>query len=311
MHLRPLHRPSSSPAASASPSPSPSPSPAAFPLPAPSPSMATSYITIHPPTIFPICFAPEEEWGEVLGGRGGRLLCSLSLMSGKGRSLGGTSRSKHTSIHQFAMASTDTRAQPQVTTQSSVKWASQLSGYLAGRGAVAVKNHAKVDIVSRAFLSVTGLVAVIVMVTSKQDTVIPVSPVMTITVAAKFTHSASFTYFVAALSVAFLYGIITGIISYLALKKQGGSSTEQLIHLVILDSLMLAIVAAATGAAGGVAYEALKGNPHIRWNKICHVYDIFCRHLGVSVCTSLLSSMTLLALVWISVCVLAKNSGRR
>ena len=75
--------------------------------------------------------------------------------------------------------------------------------------------------------------------------------------------------------------------------------------------LMLGIVASATGAGGGVAYEALKGNPHIRWNKICHMYDIFCRHLGFSMCVSLLSSMTLLALVWLSVYVLAKNSGRR
>ncbi|KVH91373.1 Uncharacterized protein family UPF0497, trans-membrane plant [Cynara cardunculus var. scolymus] len=149
------------------------------------------------------------------------------------------------------MASTDTKAPTHATTQSSVKWASQLSGYMAGTGAVAVKNQVKIDAALRAFLCATALVAVIVMVTSKQNTLIVVSP------------------------------------------------------------LMLGIVASATGAGGGVAYEALKGNPHIRWNKICHIYDIFCRHLGFAMSVSLLSSMTLLVLVWLSVCVLAKNSGRR
>ncbi|XP_024958782.1 CASP-like protein 1D1 [Cynara cardunculus var. scolymus] len=182
---------------------------------------------------------------------------------------------------------------------------------MAGTGAVAVKNQVKIDAALRAFLCATALVAVIVMVTSKQNTLIVVSPVMTISVPAKFTHSASFTYFVTALSVTCLYSIITGISSYSALKKQGRSSTDQQIQFVIYDSLMLGIVASATGAGGGVAYEALKGNPHIRWNKICHIYDIFCRHLGFAMSVSLLSSMTLLVLVWLSVCVLAKNSGRR
>lgn len=74
--------------------------------------------------------------------------------------------------------------------------------------------------------------------------------------------------------------------------------------------LLLGIVAAATGAAGGVAYIGLKGNSHTNWNKVCDQFSSFCSHLAGSIVLSLVSSITLLLLVWLSIYVLSKKLTR-
>jgi uncharacterized protein (TIGR01569 family) len=62
---------------------------------------------------------------------------------------------------------------------------------------------------------------------------------------------------------------------------------------------MLGILASATGTAGGVAYIALKGNEEVGWNKICNVYDKFCRYIATSLALSLFASLLLLVLsIW-------------
>lgn len=66
-------------------------------------------------------------------------------------------------------------------------------------------------------------------------------------------------------------------------------------------------MAAATGAAGGVAYIGLKGNSHVGWKKVCNVYDEFCRHLGASIAVSLFGSIVLVLLVLLSVYSLSKK----
>ncbi|KAL8195758.1 hypothetical protein R6Q57_025511 [Mikania cordata] len=201
------------------------------------------------------------------------------------------------------MASIDNEARSQATTETQVRWSSKLTRIVSGSGVqVAVKNQWMVDVSLRLFLFLFSFIAVIVMVSSKQSATIRVSPDTTIGVDAKFTHFASFKYFVSGFSVISLYSIITGYSSYSSLKKQEPSSTKRQLHL-LLDTLILSISASATGAGGGVAYEALKGNPHVRWMKICHTFDTFCHHVASSGAMSLLTSITLLLLIWFSICV--------
>lgn len=71
--------------------------------------------------------------------------------------------------------------------------------------------------------------------------------------------------------------------------------------------LLLGIVAAATGTAGGVAYIGLKGNSHVRWNKICNTYDTFCQHAAASILLSLFASILLVLLILLSVYSLSKK----
>ncbi|CAL5337826.1 unnamed protein product [Camellia sinensis] len=154
------------------------------------------------------------------------------------------------------------------------------------------------DVVLRFLLFAATVTAVVVMVTSKQTQ--PTSP------PAKFNHSPAFIYFVAALSVAGLYSIITSLLSVFGLLKPRCSSKLSF-HFIIFDVLMLGIVAAATGAAGAVAYLGLKGNSHLQWTKICNVYDKFCRHIGASVAVSLFASIILALLIILSAYSLSKK----
>jgi len=164
------------------------------------------------------------------------------------------------------------------------------------------------DVVLRVVLFAAAVTSVVVMVTSNQTKLVtlPVPPFPKVPRPAKFVHSPAFIYFVAALSVAGLYSIVTAAVSFLALLKPR-FSTKLLAHFVIFDVLILGIVAAATGAAGGVAYIGLKGNSHVGWTKVCNVYDKFCRQIGASVAISLVASIVLVLLVILSAYSLSKK----
>ncbi|XP_071730409.1 CASP-like protein 1 [Rutidosis leptorrhynchoides] len=168
-----------------------------------------------------------------------------------------------------------------------------------------------IDIVLRVLLFATALVSIIVMVTSKQTKLIPVAPGIVIPLHAKFQNSPAFIYFVVALSVASFYSLITGCFSVFALTKKGEISIKLQLQIVMFDALLLGIVAAATGAAGGVAYIGLKGNSHTRWNKICNTFDSFCFHFAASILLSLISSITLLLLIWLSIYAISKKIASR
>jgi len=167
-----------------------------------------------------------------------------------------------------------------------------------------------VDLVLRVLLFASTLVSVVVMVTSKQTKLIQVTgfPVR-VPIAAKFQDSPAFIYFVVALSLACLYSILTTIVSFLALLKPG-CGIKWLLHFVIIDVVLFGIVSSATGAAGGVAYIGLKGNSHVGWLKVCNRFDKFCQHIGGSVLTSLVASVTLLLLVLLSLYSLSKKMSK-
>ncbi|KAI3469438.1 hypothetical protein Pfo_026101 [Paulownia fortunei] len=168
-------------------------------------------------------------------------------------------------------------------------------------------HFALVDVVLRFLLFASALVAVVVMVTSKQTLLLPIPfPPFQIYRSAKFKHSPAFIYFVAAFSAAGLYSIITTLLSFYALLKPG-CYLKLVSHFVIFDVLLLGIVAAATGAAGAVAYIGLKGNSHVQWGKICNLYDDFCKHIGASLAVSLFGSIVLALLVLLSVYSLSKK----
>lgn len=162
-------------------------------------------------------------------------------------------------------------------------------------------NYSSVHVALRVLLFAASVTAVVVMVTAKQTEVVPV-PVFPFRapLEAKFSDSPAFLYFISALSVAGLYGILTTLASISILLKPA-CATRFLLHLALLDVLMLGIVASATGAAGGVAYIGLKGNSHVGWGKVCNVYDKFCQHVGSSIAVALFASVLLVLLTMLSV----------
>ncbi|XP_039037687.1 CASP-like protein 1D1 [Hibiscus syriacus] len=159
--------------------------------------------------------------------------------------------------------------------------------------------YSALDVVLRVLLFAASVSAVVVMVTSKQSEMVPVPgfpPNIRVPFSAKFNHSPAFIYFVAALSLTGLYSIITTLASISASRK----AKSILLLFALLDVVFVGIVASATGAAGGVAYIGLRGNNHVRWNKICNTFDTFCRHIGSAVALSLFAAILLVFLSMIS-----------
>ncbi|KAL6185932.1 hypothetical protein ACLB2K_042054 [Fragaria x ananassa] len=115
----------------------------------------------------------------------------------------------------------------------------------------------------------------------------------------KFTDSPSFINFVAALSVAGFYGIITKLSTCLLICL-APSSSIMLIIFAFFDALILGIVASATGTAGSVAYSIFVGD-------LCSTYIRFCRHLGVALGFALFASLLLVILLWTSLISLYKR----
>ncbi|URE41977.1 CASP-like protein [Musa troglodytarum] len=156
----------------------------------------------------------------------------------------------------------------------------------------------------RVLLFASAVSGIVVMVTSKQTELIPVSvapssQIFFISRDAKFQHSPAFIYLVAALSVTGLYSIITMLVSLSSIASPS-PSPRTLFLLILFDTLLAGVMASATGNAGSVAYIGLKGNSHVNWNKICNVYGKFCRHVGSSTAVSLVASIVLVLLVVLS-----------
>ncbi|KAE8723390.1 CASP-like protein 1D1 [Hibiscus syriacus] len=169
-------------------------------------------------------------------------------------------------------------------------------------------NYSLVDVALRILLFAAALSSVVVMVTSKQTEVVPVPglPGVMLPFQAKFNHSPALIYFVAALSVTGLYSIITTLASLSVVLKPVYSKAF-LLAFAFLDVVFVGIVASATGAAGGVAYIGLKGNSHVRWNKICNVYDKFCRYNASSIALALFAAVLLVLLSMMSTFTLYKK----
>lgn len=164
------------------------------------------------------------------------------------------------------------------------------------------------DVVLRLLVFASALVSVVVMSTSKQTEIVPSpAPPYQAPRSAKFIHSPALIYFVAALSVAGFFSIITTLGSLYSLTKPAGCSAKIISHFIIIDVLLLGIVASATGAAASVAYIGLKGNTHVGWGKVCSLYGKFCRYLGASIGVSLFTTVMLVLLVLLSVYSLSKK----
>ncbi|CAA7399948.1 unnamed protein product [Spirodela intermedia] len=161
-------------------------------------------------------------------------------------------------------------------------------------------NYFSADFSIRLLLFATSLTGLVVLATSKQTERIRTAAAPFFTVrSAQFDHAPGLIYLMVALAAACGYSVVTLVASATAVRK-ASPSTKLLLHLIILDAIMAGVVAAATGAGGGVAYIGLKGNSHVNWNKICGVYDTFCRHVASAVGVSLIASIILVLLVILS-----------
>ncbi|PSR92645.1 CASP-like protein [Actinidia chinensis var. chinensis] len=142
------------------------------------------------------------------------------------------------------------------------------------------------------------LVAAIVLGVDKQTKVVPVPvvstlPPLNVPVTAKWHYLSAFVYFVVANSIACTYAALSLV---LTLANRGGKKGLALI-ITILDIMMVALLFSGEGAAAAVGIIGYKGNSHVRWNKVCNVFEEFCHQVAAALVLSLLGSVAFFLLV--------------
>ncbi|GAB4843564.1 hypothetical protein Ancab_013529 [Ancistrocladus abbreviatus] len=157
-----------------------------------------------------------------------------------------------------------------------------------------------VDLFLRLLLLSAAVVSLVVIVTSSETQLVLAGGFLPVSLDAKATDFPAFIYFIAALSAAVLYAIIT-ILASLCLICRPVVSARLFLILSAFDAIMLGIVASATGAAAAVGYIALKGDSKVGWTQICDVYGKHCRYLGSSIAVALFASILLVILIILNV----------
>ncbi|KAF3324665.1 CASP-like protein 1E1 [Carex littledalei] len=176
---------------------------------------------------------------------------------------------------------------------------------------VAGRSLRLVGAVLRALALALTLVAAVVMGLDRQTTTIPFQlvptlPPLHIAVTAKWSHSSAFIYFVVANVIVCIYSAFSLVASLLT-----GASKKTLslaMPIAIGDLIMVALLFSSVGAAMDFGLLGLRGNSHLRWNKVCGVYGKFCEKVQVAIALSMLGSCVFLVLVILSIISLHKRS---
>lgn len=113
-------------------------------------------------------------------------------------------------------------------------------------------------------------------------------------------------YFVVANSIACGLGALTLAIA-LANKGGGRAFSASRLMIILVDLLMVALLFSGIGAAGAVGLIGFKGNSHLRWNKVCHIYGTFCHKVMASLGVSILGGIAFLILLFLTLLKLSKN----
>ncbi|XP_057546252.1 CASP-like protein 1E2 [Amaranthus tricolor] len=167
------------------------------------------------------------------------------------------------------------------------------------------------EILLRGLAVLLTLIAAILLAVDKQTEIIPVQisadlPTFNVPVTAKSSYVSAFVYFVVANSIACGLGALTLAIA-LANKGGGRAFSASRLMIILVDLLMVALLFSGIGAAGAVGLIGFKGNSHLRWNKVCHIYGTFCHKVMASLGVSILGGIAFLILLFLTLLKLSKN----
>ncbi|KAK7264588.1 hypothetical protein RJT34_32197 [Clitoria ternatea] len=143
-----------------------------------------------------------------------------------------------------------------------------------------------------------SLVACIVIGLDKQTKTVPIKlidslPPLNVPVTAKWNYMSAVLYFLVTNAVACTYAALSLL---LALVNRG--KCKRLGTLInVLDAFMVALLFSGNGAAAAVGVIGYQGNSHVKWKKVCNVFEKFCDQMAASIVVSLVASLAFLILV--------------
>ncbi|KAJ0798772.1 putative casparian strip membrane protein [Helianthus annuus] len=69
----------------------------------------------------------------------------------------------------------------------------------------------------------------------------------------------------------------------------------------ILDLMVVALLFSAIGASCAVGLIGYRGNSHVRWEKVCNVFDKFCHQVMAAMALSFVACLAYLLLVVLAI----------
>lgn len=94
----------------------------------------------------------------------------------------------------------------------------------------------------------------------------------------------------------------------LTLINRGGKKGLTVVT-IILDLVIVALLFTSAGAATFVGLLGSQGNSHLRWNKVCNVFDRFCHQVAGAIAVSFIGSLVFLLLVILTALNLHKKNN--
>lgn len=102
-----------------------------------------------------------------------------------------------------------------------------------------------------------------------------------------------FRFFVVANAIACAHAAIS--LALTLANRDGNKGITTLI--IFLDLVMLPLLFSSIGAAAALGLMGYQGNSHVQWNKVCNVFDKFCRHAAAAIGLSGAASVAFFLLV--------------
>ncbi|RAL44318.1 hypothetical protein DM860_015678 [Cuscuta australis] len=142
--------------------------------------------------------------------------------------------------------------------------------------------------------------------------VFPTLPPVSIPVTAKWKYMSAFVYFVVVNGIACGYAAVSLAIIWVDNNRgqNSGRTTTSSADLMLLlfDLIMVVALFSGVGATTAVGLLGFYGNSHLRWNKVCNVFGIFCAKVGGAITVSLLGATLFLLLVVLATLKLHNNN---
>ncbi|KAH9614508.1 hypothetical protein KSS87_022456 [Heliosperma pusillum] len=165
------------------------------------------------------------------------------------------------------------------------------------------------EIIIRVLVLLLTLVAAILVGIDKQTKIVAITispdlPAFNVPVSAKSSYVSAFVYFVVANSISCAFTAFTLIAT---LARKGGRNSLLLFTTMLIDLMMLALLFSSVGAAGAVGVLGVKGNSHLRWNKVCDVYTKFCHHVEAAVALSFFAAAAYILLLLLEISKLQRS----
>ena len=176
-----------------------------------------------------------------------------------------------------------------------------------GAAAAAAPSKPAVDgcgVALRVFILAATLVAAVVMGLDRQTATVQVTiadtlPPLQVPVTAKWSYSSAFVYFVVANAMACVFS---------AVALAACRSRSAVVPLMVGDLVVQALLFSAVGAAAEFGILGERGNSHVRWGKVCHVYSSFCERAMAAVIVSLIAAFANLVHLMFAILDVHKNS---